>query len=173
LTRASLLALLEEQALSDWLTVRGPASFGLEWNEAWARREYGLLKEDSSHGRPHRPVRSTAAQANDHWQEIVQRRFLVEWAAQNGVTCPAHCLARVTRQWRQAAARGGHAASANGKASNSPWLRNLLKERALVEWMIKRGPVFFGYDWEFEVALVHELQITSKASQIAARVQAL
>ncbi len=91
--------------------------------------------------------------------------FLVDWARQNGVSCPVDALSDFVAQL----GREG-TASAPGCQVDRAELdrRDGLAEIALTEWMVARGPGYFGLDWSFEYALLRELQISGMAARLLA-----
>ena len=70
--------------------------------------------------------------------------FVLEWAEQNGVS--------LTR--------------AHLDQSVEP------SEDALEEWIVRQGPHYFGLDWNFDVALLRELQVTGRAGDLIEKVGA-
>lgn len=70
------------------------------------------------------------------------RGFVLEWARQHGVDLPRDRLDRPST-----------------KAS-------------LEAWIVKKGPDYFGLNWNFETALLQELQITGKAAEFVAKLEA-
>lgn len=72
----------------------------------------------------------------------LERSFIDEWARQSGVSLPTDCPPR----------------------------RSTFK--SLEGWVIKRGPCYFGLDWRFEVAFLHELQLTGRAAEIVSALKA-
>jgi hypothetical protein len=91
--------------------------------------------------------------------------FLVDWARQNGVFCPVDALSDFVAQ------RGrGSTASEPGCQVDCAELDRYsdLAEIALTEWMVARGPAYFGLDWSFEYALLRELQMSGMAARLLA-----
>lgn len=115
--------LLAELALADWITQQGPASF-ISQPEALAE-----------------------------WDDADDSCFILEWARQNGVSCPPDWLVAYA-QSRQETGQAGPAGA--------------IADAALVAWIIEQGPEYFGIVWSLDVALVRELQITGIAAQMAA-----
>jgi hypothetical protein len=158
LTAVRYRRLLAEQALADWLTQQGPNHFGLTWDFTRALWEEGLIwgREDST-AAPHLRV------------EWSSRRFLLEWAGQNGVSCPPDLLDHTVEQWEQT----------NPAVDRSEWLRRhgltaasfrtLVAERTLAEWITAQGPDYFGHFWYFEEVLLNELQVTGLAARLLER----
>lgn len=67
-----------------------------------------------------------------------KRSLVLEWARQNGVSSTPHRPDQSVEQ----------------------------TETALEEWIVKQGPQYFGLDWFFGTALLGELQITGKVSEL-------
>jgi hypothetical protein len=77
---------------------------------------------------------------------LARRFFVSEWAHQHHISCPPEALAAFGRRW----------ASDHGVDRSGSWLRangltpaaydRLLAERALVDWVARQGPTFFGLD---------------------------
>src|SRR6185369_4453439 len=44
-------------------------------------------------------------------------------------------------------------------------------DHSLVDWIIEKGPAYFGFDWMFELELLQEIQITGLAAQIISRLE--
>lgn len=77
---------------------------------------------------------------------LPKRRFLLEWALQNGITVPRGFRSHFASRW----------AEEHGINSRSGWLSangltigaylDLLDERTLVEWASEKGPRYFGVE---------------------------
>ena len=77
------------------------------------------------------------------WRPLAQRSFLLEWAEQNGVSCPDEYVTAFADRWCQArSAADGEWMLRNGLTPSL--CRVLLAERALVEWIVEQGPSAFG-----------------------------
>lgn len=75
---------------------------------------------------------------------LSKRRFLVEWARQNGVACPEEFLRATIQQWRRQRRRSDRRAwlLANGLTQRA--CLRLVAERALLDWLDEVGPMHFG-----------------------------
>jgi len=72
----------------------------------------------------------------------LKRSLVLEWARQNGVSLTPGCPDQSVEE----------------------------TETALEEWIVKQGPQYFGLDWSFGTALLGELQITSKVSELIEKI---
>ncbi|MCF2147141.1 hypothetical protein IQ276_011920 [Desmonostoc muscorum LEGE 12446] len=107
-----------------------------------------------------------SAELADIWLELSQRRFLLEWARQNGVSYPPDCLNSYVKQWEVAHGITDDANWLQATGLNLKSYRALLAERALAEWIVEQRPSYFGRVWNFKVALIRELQITGRVTQL-------
>lgn len=177
LTRKVYKSLLAERALIDWITREGPAHFGVEWNfeQAW-RQECTLLGTTAELGPPGHDFSSTqpdslldedqdgaAARA---WVELSHRRFLLEWARHNGVSCPPGLIQTYREEWERAHPVGDRAAWLASASLNLSTYLDWLNERATVDWITSHEPNYFGFWWALEEELLKELQITGQAAQL-------
>jgi hypothetical protein len=178
LTYASYNQLLTERALVDWITAKGPAHFGLVWDFEGALQQERRLMGEAAHVASRVDAVENIELAFDgldrmdplfeSWVDLSRRRFLVEWARQNGICCPTGPLEEYRKRWAETSpTMHCGASSGSGLASlicpdDSDWLR----EKALLDWITKQGPHHFGLLWTFEGALLRELQITGRASQL-------
>jgi hypothetical protein len=180
LTRRSYKELLAERALVEWITSKGPAHFGLAWEFGKAfRDELVLLGRTAEQGQPRQavPAAQPAPSVDPEqsgaaawvWVELSQRRFLLEWARQNGVSCPPGSLDAYKERWERTRPATDRTAKASGDGSSLPGSDDLLVVMATVDWITSRGPNYFGLLWAFEAALLGELQITGRAAQLLKR----
>ena len=157
----------------------GPAHFGIEWDFAQALRlECRLLGRTTEPG-PQAPDFSglgiDAPTDGDHaggtvgnWIELSHRRLLLQWARENGVSCPSGVLTAYREKWERE-----HPMEDRGEwlavlDLNLATYRSWLDERATAGWITSQGPKYFGFWWAFEQALFRELQITGRAAQLVA-----
>ena len=175
LTRSSCRRLLAEHCLIDWLTTCGPGHFGLPCSSpASLRQEPQPTRTGQalhSIARPALPDLEDQPMQADQWTRSSQRAFLVDWARQNGVCCPADVLEQNVMQ-REGTDRGV-AVPRHGR-SDTQDLEEIdasPADEALTTWMVERGPFYFGLDWSFECTLLEELQISGMAAELLARVQ--
>lgn len=148
---------------------------------------------------------------------LSQRQFILEWAAQNGISVSSKFVAGFTRRWehQHQIRNRSEWLRANGLTSHA--CRKLLRQHALLAWItkkgpayfgckkgfvlewarqngvtsspndscagqiaksdfemwiVKQGPLYFGVDWNFETALLQELQISGKAAAIVSQLEA-
>ncbi|MFM7365932.1 MAG: TfuA-related McrA-glycine thioamidation protein [Cuspidothrix sp.] len=142
LTLVAYQEILEEYFLVDWIIQQGPNYFGLEWNyEAALAAELCLTENVESQ--------------ENLWQKLSQRRLIVEWSRQNGIVYPQTELESYLEKCQIL-----H--NVIDQEQNQVWL----VEKALENWIIEKGPEYFGISWSFPQALFQEWQITGKAAQI-------
>lgn len=182
LTRKFYKNLLTERAMIDWITIKGPAYFGVVWDFKQAlRQECRLLGRTAEPTLPVYPFagihpatfldqehNGAAARA---WVELSHRRFLLEWARQNGVSCPPDSLLAYREEWERTHPAEDRAALPENNGSKYTAYDGLLAERAMVHWITSQGPNYFGLLWAFEDALLRELQITGRAGQLVEKRQ--
>ncbi|AFY46627.1 hypothetical protein Nos7524_0721 [Nostoc sp. PCC 7524] len=142
LTALASQEILGEYFLVDWIIQQGPNYFGIEWNYQTA-----LDAELRLTG-------SVESQVN-LWEQLSQRRLIVEWARQNGVVCPEIELNSYLEKWQTLN-------SLMDAEENQAWL----VEKALEAWIVDKEPEYFGISWSFPQALFQEWQITGKAAQM-------
>ncbi len=175
LTRNFYKKLLAQRALLDWITANGPAHFDIVWDfEQAFRQESRLL------GRTAEPDLNVQVppviqspllgrEQNDAahaWIELSQRRFVLEWARQNGVSCPSGPLQAYREHWERTHPVSHRAATEQSDGLSVVEYNELLVERALVDWITAQGPNHFGLLWAFDDALLRELQISGRAAQL-------
>jgi hypothetical protein len=94
-------------------------------------------------------------------KELSHRRFLLEWARQHGVSCPAEFrmdFARQCEEARRPRDRGAWLAS-NGLTPAA--YESLLAERALTGWLATKGPSHFGLDRSFVLEWARQSGVAS------------
>jgi len=177
LTRKFCRSLLEERALIDWITRKGPAHFGVDWNfEQALYHECGLLGRTAGLGPPARDFSGIQPelfldQEQDEaaarvWVDLSHRRFLLEWARQIGISCASGPLRTYCEQWERTHPVGDRAARLESTDLKATTYHDPLGEMAMVDWIARQGPNYFGLSWEFEDALLRELQTTGRAAQL-------
>jgi hypothetical protein len=142
LTPLAYQEILEEYFLVDWIVKQSPNYFGMEWNYQTA-----LSAELCLTG-------NVESQVN-LWQQLSQRRLIVEWSRQNGVVCPETELQSYREKCKTLN-------SLINEEQNQVWLA----EKAIENWIIEKEPEYFGISWSFPQALFQEWQITGQAAQI-------
>jgi hypothetical protein len=98
---------------------------------------------------------------------LAMRAFVLAWARQHQITCPASYQATFLEQWGVTHGLGDaahHGLHANGLTSAV--YQRLVAERALVAWVTTQDPCNFGLAWRFpgEVALDEALQRAARAA---------
>ncbi len=159
LTPLTAEELLAERYVVDWLVDRESTDVGLESNQNRALALELLLAGDAA----------TVAIDRDRlpqWHDLSQRRLLLEWARTNGISCPQEYVDADRDRWK----------TAHGISDLTDWLRSRdltiescrvgLAEQATANWLLERGPGYFGIEWSFKVALFRELQITGRVAQL-------
>jgi hypothetical protein len=163
LTAHSCRSLLAEQFLFYWLLMQGPRHFGITCRSGTTAPARLPRKETNCWGEPMSFAELELAD-NDMLLKL-SSGFLVEWARQNGVSCPPDVLSDFVAQ----RGRGSTASEPGCQADCAELDRsNDLAEIALTEWMVARGPAYFGLDWSFEYALLRELQTSGMAARLLA-----
>lgn len=104
--------------------------------------------------------------------ELSQRRFIIEWAKQNGISCPPDRLGCYIQKLEQTHDIIALTERVETKSLSFASYRALVEECAFVDWILEQGPEYFGIPWNFDVALLKELQITGKAAQLIDKRQA-
>jgi hypothetical protein len=72
----------------------------------------------------------------------LQHSILVDWAEQNGVSLPLEFLTEGAT------------------------------EQTLENWIIEKGPDYFGLNWNFDTVLLEELQVTGRAAELTGQLEA-
>jgi hypothetical protein len=78
-------------------------------------------------------------------------RFVLAWAYQNGVRCPAD----------------GDVAGAQG--DRAPEQAAAHAEQLLADWIIRQGPAYFGMLWHVDLAVLRDLQVTGQLGAYISR----
>jgi hypothetical protein len=162
LTAHSCRSLLAEQFLIHWLIAHADY-FGVTCRSE--TRAYARLPRKESN-RWGEPMSFAGLEHADNDMLLKSSSgFLVDWARQNGVSCPVDALSDIVAQRER-----GSTASDPGRQVDCAELDQPdgLAEIALTEWMVARGPGYFGLDWSFEYALLRELQISGMAARLLA-----
>jgi hypothetical protein len=97
---------------------------------------------------------------------LSERLLILDWATKSGISCPQELSDSYIEEWEERQHERNMLAP-----ERTPEARRLLRERSLVDWIIKKGPAYFGFDWIFGLELVQELQITGVAARILASLQ--
>jgi hypothetical protein len=125
------------------------------------------------------------------WTILSTRFFVLEWARQNGIESiagngtsvapqpdwlQANGLTRTRFEWLQERKTlADHLISRKDAAwFIHEWATKhgiVSIDHSLVDWIIEKGPAYFGFDWMFELELLQELQITGLAAQIISRLE--
>lgn len=147
LTSAMLARLLRERATVRWILSRGPQAFGLPWDARAAAQLDATLGALRSEG----PTGDARA----------ARPFLVAWVRTAGVECPDDEVAALERRARDlCASSAGHPALSDALVAE--WARDTATE----QWLLRRGPGYFGIRWSGELAALQELQLATCTTEI-------
>lgn len=169
LTKQEFQALVAERAQLAWLVEQGPAFLGIDFTpyNHFADR---LLTRIEKHD--HVVITSAGEQAKTDprvalLKQLMEICYLAAWAVDNGITYPRETTIQFIAKWE-----------AHWQISNRlSWLAEnnmsevvysaLLAKWACYDWLITKGPVYFGYTtWSFERALIQELQVSGQAGQL-------
>lgn len=79
--------------------------------------------------------------------KLSKHYFLLQWAQQNRIVCPAEFLDAFIQQHQveHGIDRQGHWLRANGLTASV--YQSLISERALINWITRKSPAYFGLDW--------------------------
>jgi len=170
LTKHEFQAILAERASLAWIIEQKSAFFDfnpyIHFAEvllalAW-KRDNGLITPEHEN--------TKATQFVPFLQQLTELCYLVTWAADNGITCPDETVAQFIAKWEEDWQIYNRASwLIENNMSEEAYLA-LLAKWACYDWIIGRGPIYFGYTtWSFELSLIQELQITGQAAQIIER----
>ncbi len=97
-----------------------------------------------------------------------RKRIAADWAASRGITPAKHEFEAAMRRL-EAALGGNRAAILTSLEIGEPAYLATLAELIRADWVVERGPTFFGYSsWSFPVALLRELQRQGIAAPLPA-----
>lgn len=160
LTLINYQALMSKRCLIDWLIEPDNCYFTEEVNSE-KRLLFECLISHKGNCQEKRDSELIEIRKN-----ICQRRFILNWALQNGIFYPEDKLDFYIEKWE----------NKEGIVNRNAWLekhhfnladyREFLTEKAWEEWLVQKGINYFGVPWNFPLALVQELQITGQAAEI-------
>lgn len=164
LTEREFQVIVAERALLAWIVEQGPTFFGLDFRPytqfiAVMQLDFCFKSSDGATepDQPSLQIRG-ACQQIESSKQASEIYFLTTWARENGIVCPVVIIEDFIKYWE-----------ATYKVSN----RLVLAEWACVDWLIEKGPSYFGYiSWSFEVALLRELQVTGQVARIVRKLTA-
>jgi hypothetical protein len=111
---------------------------------AQAARAVALIREVLTPDDPLVRLEFALATTGDPLDACARRRIVAAWATQRRIAAPAHEV---------------EAAASRFAGLERASLQQALEERVTADWVVARGPAFFGHvGWSFPVALLRELQ---------------
>lgn len=130
---------MSERLLVNWIIQKSPDYFRIQWDFDLAVQIESQIQN--------RIIES--AERETLWRKLSQYEFIADWAKLNGVKAPnCHVNANLCNQ------------------SSREDVKNKVGERVLVDWILSKGANYFHVDWDFSLALFHELQITGQLAKI-------
>ncbi|MBW4623880.1 MAG: hypothetical protein KME17_31515 [Cyanosarcina radialis HA8281-LM2] len=102
-----------------------------------------------------------------------ERRLLLAWATQNGVSLPTPLIEPCLAQWEQKSQIQPDVDWLRLRGLTRSSSREQIIEQGLVDWIIQQGPDYFGLFWDFDTALLNELQISGYTKQLMADMEAV
>lgn len=150
--------LLSERAVADWLIHQKPNYFGTRYDGLQGCKGVLLANQKVNF--------QCIDDIDNYSKEFPEADFIFDWAVKNGVSCPPEFIGEYSRGWELEYVSGNFVEWLNAKGLTFSQYWHLMSKRALVEWVIKQGPNYFGLFWNFELAMLNELQITGYAMQL-------
>ncbi|NES97520.1 MAG: hypothetical protein F6K32_20335, partial [Desertifilum sp. SIO1I2] len=142
LTKNRYQELLYERLLVNWIIQKSPDYFRIQWDFDLAVQIESQIQN--------RIIES--AERETLWRKLSQYEFIADWARLNGVEAP-NCSVNSNLQFIC-------------NQSNREDIKKKVDERILVDWIASKGANYFHIDWDFSLALFHELQITGQLAKI-------
>ncbi|MBD2315036.1 hypothetical protein H6G20_25545 [Desertifilum sp. FACHB-1129] len=142
LTQARYQELLSERLLVNWIIQKSPDYFRIQWNFDLAVQIESQIQN--------RIIEF--AEKETLWRKLSQYEFIADWARLNGIEAP-NCFVNSDLQ-------------SICNQSNREDIKNKVGKRVLVDWIVSKGASYFHVDWDFSLALFHELQITGQLAKI-------
>ncbi|MEM7129236.1 MAG: TfuA-like protein [Chloroflexota bacterium] len=160
---------LDKRALVQWILDQNPSHFGIDF-----QRYAKFVDALSSLNPPDNETVISDIGKKDSQDEqlalvnqISTACYLTAWAKQNGIDCPTSHVVHFIQTWEKSQDIRNRKTWLNIVGLDEDSYLPVLAELALCEWLIEKGPIYFGYiSWSFEVVLLKELQITGRAARI-------
>lgn len=102
-----------------------------------------------------------------------ERRLLLAWTTQNGVSLPTPLIEPCLAQWEQKSQIQLDVDWLRLRGLTRSSGREQIIEQGLVDWIIQQGPAYFGLFWDFDTALLNELQISGYTKQLMTDMEAV
>jgi hypothetical protein len=103
---------------------------------------------------------------SDLWADRSERGLVLEWAAQNGVSLPTPLIEPYIARWEQKSQIQLDVDWLRLRGLTRSSGREQIIQQGLIDWIIDRGPAYFGLFWDFDTALLNELQISGYIKQL-------
>ncbi|VEP18549.1 conserved hypothetical protein [Hyella patelloides LEGE 07179] len=103
-------------------------------------------------------IRKNSSLLTKIYKTTSKQHFLLDWARQNCVCCSNDYINAYIEQWEQEHKIDYNQEWLQANGLTHTKYRVLLEKRALVDWMTKKGPNYFGLNGNFQLALQKELQ---------------
>lgn len=101
-------------------------------------------------------------------QRAVTGCVLAHWAVQRGIHTPPAVLAQFTTDWLQREGFASQAQAVQDMGLTNAQFERVWSEQAMYQWLLNKGPVYFGYDtYAWPAALVESLQLTGQIHTVA------
>jgi hypothetical protein len=158
---------LGERALVDWMLSSDQATLGIQGESAKSMAAAVSLFNSAAGSleRARAGFAPPPGLEEDPSEAVIRtaRKLLLlsDWAARHGVKCPPEIKEAKLGEWRQVqdSAMAGHP---NLVQTRERWL----ERKALADWMVEKGPSYFGHaSWIFDAEVLRELQMTGQASR--------
>lgn len=168
LTASELRAAQRRRALHAWILDQPPERFGIDF---------------SPHQRCLRPLLErawtpTPEVIDEAWLTEVTRRarmsaLLNGWARERGIVCPTEEIAAFVQRWEASEGIVNREALVLALCLTNDEYVALWTERACYNWLLDKGPAFFGWDsFSYDRAIVREWQLSGTLAVLAESVTA-
>ena len=161
LTRDEFKKEIKERASEAWVLDQGPHAFGLEFE---SRKSYveALTTLKKSDGSLYKPVRKKIS------LRILANSFINDWAKRSGIECSGEVIDNFLRDWKQEQGISDLRGWLTNQSISEADFLSVMAEEALVDWMVKQRPAYFGHDtWFDDIVLLRELQVKGQVAPLA------
>ena len=176
LTYPSFTSSLAELISVDWVIMKGPAHFGLDWPssaDSIAESLFAAVPQAFPYPlvlknlpRAKRIEQTTAAALYEN-SSYSQYRFISDWADRNGISVDDLCLETESGDEEKHNRVSPEASPSSIQPASSSGV--LQRELLLAHRVVERGPEYFGLDWVFELDLLRVLQITDQVERFSSQ----